>query len=244
MKTINSTQNKLIKERAKLSRKKERDKTNLFLIEGKHMIEEAYKAQCLVEIYILENELNPVQLEPYICSQEVLNKLSNQNSNAKIIGVCKKKEYINQENKKVIFLDSVQDPGNVGTIIRTAYSLGYDSIYLSKDCADVYNPKTIQSTQGALFHVQTRSVNLLEIIPEFQKKNMTIFATSLNEPYKNLQEITPPEKYGVVFGNEGQGIRQEILNICDLSIKIEMETFESLNVAIASGIVLYTLKHS
>ena len=243
MKKIESTQNKIIKERAKLLSKKERDKTNLFLVEGKHMIQEAYKAGCLKELFLLENEENFTNLDPYYCLQPVINKLSCQNSDAKMIGVCSKPDIQPEKFDVIVLLDGVQDPGNVGTILRSACAFGVDFIYLSKDCADIYNPKTIQASQGAIFHIGTMTTDLYETIRFLQVENTTIYATSLHDPYKNLQDIKPKYPYGIVFGNEGKGIRKNILDACDLSIKIEMDTFESLNVASACSICLYTLKH-
>lgn len=244
MKYIESTQNKQIKERAKLLQKKERDRSGLFLVEGHHMIEEAMSANCLKEIYLLEGEDNFTDLEPIFCSQQVINKLSLQNSNAKIIGVCTKPDIQPEKFDVVLLLDGIQDPGNVGTILRSAYAFGVDYVYLSKDCADIYNPKTLQSSQGAIFHIGTMNTDLYDTIRFLQIENTTIYATSLHEPYKNLQDVKPKLPYGLVLGNEGKGIRQDILNICDMSIKIEMDTFESLNVATACSICLYTLKHA
>lgn len=243
MKKIESIQNKTIKERSKLINKKERDKTKLFLVEGQHMIIEAFRAGVLKELYMLESEENPTTIEPFICTQPVLNKLSHQNSNAKIIGVCQKKEVKPESLNTIMILDKVQDPGNVGTIIRTAHSFGVDQIFLSNDCADIYNPKTIQATQGALFHIPCKQTDILTTIAKLQSDNMKVYAASLHEPYQDLQQIQVPARYAIVVGNEGQGIREEVLLACDMHIKIEMETFESLNVAIASGILLYTMKY-
>lgn len=243
MEIITSTQNKKIKERAKLLKKKERDLSNLFIVEGKHLIDEAEKANALVEIYQLEGCINPSTLEPIICSQQVLNKLSSQKSNAKMIGICRKQKHDKHENDVALFLDDIQDPGNVGTILRSAYSFGVNQIYLSKACADIYNPKTIQSTKGALFHLNFEVVDLLETIQRKQEEGMKIYATALHHDSISLQECKPPKSYGIVLGNEGQGVHEQIIQQCDQTLYIEMDRFESLNVAIATSIVLYTLKH-
>lgn len=243
MKKIESIQNKTIKERAKLFTKKERDRSNLFLVEGKHMIQEAYQAGALKELYLREDQENFTDLDPYICTQAVLNKLSSQNSDAKMIGVCHKLDMQPNAFDSILLLDCVQDPGNIGTILRSALAFGVDYIYISKDCADIYNPKTIQASQGAIFHMPVSYVDLEDTIKFLQLEDTTIYATSLHAPYQDLQTIQPKIPYGLVLGNEGQGIRQSILDLCDLSIKIEMDTFESLNVAVAASICLYTLKH-
>ena len=243
MKTIESVQNKKIKQLAKLHTKKERDKEQKFLVEGLHMVQEANQAHQLDEIYLLIGEENPTELEPIYCTQPVLNKLSVQNSNAQMIGVCHKEKKEMNEERQILLLNQVQDPGNVGTLIRTAYSFGYDAIYLSKDCADPYNPKTIQSTQGALFHMPIYVVDMNDTILK-KKQSMEIFATALHHDSIFLQEAKPKEKYGIVLGNEGQGLPEEIIKACSQCIKIEMAQFESLNVAIAGSICMYHLKYA
>lgn len=243
MEIITSAQNKKIKERAKLLKKKERDRSNLFLVEGKHLLEEAEKAQILEEIYLLEGQKNPTSIEARYCSQNVINKLSNQSSDAKMIGICRKKNKICKNTQVALFLDEIQDPGNIGTIFRTAYSFGIDCIYLSSGCADPYNPKAIQASKGALFHLPFKIGKLSNFIEKKQKEGMAIYATALHRESIPLQTCKPSNSYGIVLGNEGQGIHDEILSLCDKTIYIEMDQFESLNVAIACSIVIYTLKH-
>jgi phenylalanyl-tRNA synthetase alpha subunit len=169
---IQSINNKKIKEYAKLIQKKERDKTNLFLVEGEHMVKEAYNANALQELFILEGIECPIQFNYETVTQQVLNKLSNQNSNSKMIGVCKKLNLKPKKENSILLLDNVQDPGNVGTILRTAHSFGIDCIYMSKGCADIYNPKTIQSSQGALFYIPVIQTDLVEEIKKLQERNI------------------------------------------------------------------------
>lgn len=243
MEIITSAQNKKIKERAKLLKKKERDHSDLFLVEGRHLLEEAEKAQILEEVYLLEGQENPTSIEARYCSQNVINKLSNQSSDSKMIGVCRKKDKTSKNSQVALFLDEIQDPGNIGTIFRTAYSFGIDCIYLSKGCADPYNPKAIQASKGALFHLPFKVGNLSNLIQEKKKEGMAIYGTALHHESIPLQACQPSSSYGIVLGNEGQGIRDEILSLCEKTIYIEMDQFESLNVAIACSIVIYTLKH-
>lgn len=241
---IQSVNNKKIKEYAKLIQKKERDKTGLFLVEGEHMVKEAFNANTLQELFILENIECPVQFNYETVTQPVLNKLSNQNSNSKMIGVCKKLSLTPIKEENILLLDNVQDPGNVGTILRTAHSFGIDCIYMSKGCADIYNPKTIQSSQGALFFIPVIQTDLIEEIKNLQSKDIEVYATALHDNHKDLQDIKPNEKYAILVGNEGQGVRKELIDLSDHIVKIEMETFESLNVAIAASICMYTFKYA
>lgn len=241
MKLIESLQNKKIKELVKLHTKKERDKQSLFLVEGEHMVLEAEASHLLKEIYILEGKDNPTKLEPIFCTQPVLNKLSVQNSNAVMIGVCQKPKYTEGKEDRILLLNEVQDPGNVGTLVRTAYSFGFDAIYVSKGCADPFNEKTLQSSQGAVFHLPIYSCDMLQTIQE-KKESMEMYATALHHDSIDLQQAKPKAKFGIVLGNEGQGLPNDIIEACTHCLKIEMDRFESLNVAIAGAICMYTLK--
>lgn len=237
---IESINNNKIKEYTKLHQKKDRDKQGLFLVEGEHMVQEALRANILKDVFIREDYKTKIDFPYEITTQQVMNKLSRQNSNAKIIGVCIKQNKQIQNPKKVILLDNVQDPGNVGTIIRTAHSFGLDAVYLSKDCADIYNPKTLQSTQGALFHIPCIVQDLKETINTLK---LPVYATALHQEHINLQDTQNINEYALVMGNEGNGIRDEILELSNHIIQIEMETFESLNVAIAASICMYMFQY-
>ena len=135
-------------------------------------------------------------------------------------------------------LDGVQDPGNVGTIIRTAVAFGFDQVLLSPDCADVYNEKCVRSTQGALFHIAISRIELIPALRSLKEKGVMVIATALHEA-QPLSELPIVENVALVLGNEGQGIRPATLEICDQRAFIEMSSFESLNVAVAAGICLY-----
>lgn len=237
---IESVNNKKIKEYAKLQLKKERDKQGLFIVEGEHMVIEAIKSNVLQELFLLSEMDNPFDFPCTYANQAVLNKLSSQTSNTKIIGICKKIQKKPVKEERIIMLDTVQDPGNVGTIIRSAYSFGYDCIYLSKGCADIYNPKTIQASQGALFHIPCLQTDLLE---KMNQIDIETYATALTDKHINLQDIQPKHKYAIILGNEGEGIHQNIINAANYTVKIEMDAFESLNVAIAASICMYTFKY-
>ena len=204
------------------------------------MVQEAIKANVLQELYLLDGIVNSFNFPCIYANQNVLNKLSCQTSSAKIIGICKKVQHKASKENRLILLDTVQDPGNVGTIIRSAYSFGYDCIYLSKGCADIYNPKTIQASQGAIFHIPCIQIDLLEKINTL---DVETYATALTENHINLQDIHPNNRYAIILGNEGEGIHQNLIDAADYTVKIEMDAFESLNVAIAASICMYTFKH-
>ncbi|MDD6466992.1 MAG: RNA methyltransferase [Erysipelotrichaceae bacterium] len=235
---ITSLQNNKVKEWMKLSKKKYRDEMGLFIVEDEHLIEEANKKQ-LVQTLLVQKGYHHsfVGLPEIIVTDEIIKKLSSTVSTNHILAICKKP--IQQiEPKRCILLDQVQDPGNVGTIIRTAYAFGFDTIILSKDCCDEYSSKVIRSTQGALFHINIIRDDLKEQIQSLQKRGIKVYGTSL-QGAKELQSFPQESLVSFVLGNEGNGVSDEILSLCDDKIYIEMNRFESLNVAIAGGILAY-----
>lgn len=239
---IESLQNQTIKTLTKLSSKKQRDITGQFLVEGLHLLQEAKEAGCLLHVYQLENLPTLEEIPTTFCSQNVLNKLSAQKSDAKYIGVCQKQSSplsTLTHYSKVILLDHLQDPGNVGTLIRSAYSFGIEAVVLSQNCADPYGPKTIQSSQGALFHLPIfDQVNLLDAIKNLQDQHIPIFGAALHQNAITLHDLSIPIRFGIVIGNEGQGIEENILSICNELVYIQMASFESLNAAIAGSILI------
>lgn len=243
MKRIESTQNKTIKELAKLHTKKERDKTGLFIVEGLHLIQEALQAQCLKQLFILEGVDNPFPFECIQCTQPVINKLSRQVSDAKMIGICTRPETTEGRIDTALFLDDIQDPGNIGTIFRCALAFGIDHIFLSEHCADILNSKSIQASKGAFFHIHYSYGSLYHAIEQEHKKGMEIYAATLHTDSIALQDVQKVDHYGIILGNEGQGIHPEITALADQCVEIEMDSFESLNVAAAAAILLYTIKH-
>lgn len=240
---INSMSNAKVKKWMKYHSKKYRDEDHMFLIEGEHLIEEAIQANALDVLIIRKGNQNIFNFDGdlYEVSNEVMDKLSKNVSSVQYIGVCRQLNLPMDKEEKVILLDNVQDPGNVGTILRTAYSFGYDAVYLSEGCADVYNEKVIRATQGALFHLPVYQKKLENEIERLKKKKVKVYATSLHEA-KFLSTMEKENAVALVFGNEGQGVRDKIIQMCDTSIKIEMDAFESLNVAIAAGICMYYFK--
>lgn len=237
---IQSVQNEKVKKWVKYHQKKYRDIDGCFLVEGEHLIQEALQANQLQTLMIRNGKENIFSFEQdvYFVSDDIIKKVSQNVSLSDYIGICIKKEETISSMQKVILLDDLQDPGNVGTIIRTAYSFGYDAIIIGEGCVDVYNDKTVRSTQGAVFHIPIVHANIPEIISTLQKEGVKVVGTCL-EGAKPLSTIAPTNSIGLVFGNEGMGVKKEILASCDALAKIEMQAFESLNVAIAAGICMY-----
>ena len=234
---IDSLDNKKIKEIASLKIKKYRDQYGLFLVEGKHLVDEAKKSGLLEEVILLDDEYDFDN--KIIVSEKVMKKLSFQDSLPSIMGVCKIKD-----NKligsKYLLLDGIQDPGNLGTIIRSSLAFGVDTIVLSKDSVDLYNDKVIRSTQGMIFHINIIRCDLEEVINKI-KGDIKIIGTSLGDSTP-LRSIDKLERYALIVGNEGNGVKKEILDLCDDIVRIEMnKDVESLNVGVATSIILYEM---
>lgn len=241
---ITSLSNAKIKAWAKYKEKKHRDDDQCFIVEGEHLIQEAYAAKVLQCIIVLKGREIPdlPDVEVYVVSDEILRKLTSLVSKETLLGICRYQSMEVLQAQRYVLLDDVQDPGNVGTILRSAYAFGYDGIVLSMGCADIYNEKVIRATQGALFHMQIVRAPLASEICKLKQKGFHIVATSLHEATM-LRDTTVVDNVALIFGNEGQGVSQDILAMSDERIQIEMDTFESLNVAVAAGICMYRYRN-
>lgn len=241
MEMITSMQNARIKRWAGYHNKKERDRDGRFLIEGEHLIEEALK-EGIVETIVTDQENSSFSCKDMVqVTESIMKKLSSNVSNVHYIAVCRKLDKKPKNNRRILILDGVQDPGNLGTLIRTAVSFSFDAIYISKDACDLYNEKVIRSTQGALFHIPVIRTEMKGLVEELQGDGVLCVATSL-EKSKTMSEIPAVSKMAFVLGNEGQGVEKAIQAMCDERLRIEMNGFESLNVAVAGGIVMYAYR--
>lgn len=241
---ITSLTNNKVKQWYKYQQKKYRNQDQKFLIEGYHLIEEAHKANLIEAIIIKEGINNPYPniYEEFIVTKPIMDKLSMHKSSENIMAICHmNKQELDLNHNKIIILDDLQDPGNIGTIIRTAYSFGFITIIMSSNGTDLYNDKLIRSTQGAMFHLNIIQTDLIPIINILKNNGFTIYGTSLKNA-NPLSSIKPKYPLALVFGNEGNGISSTILEACDQNIIIEMNNFESINVAVAAGICLYQFK--
>lgn len=237
MEVIQSLQNSKVKEWVRLHNKKDRDQKKQFLIEGEHLLEEALKAGC-VETIITDEDRPETDVPVIRVTDGIMKKISGNVSAVHVIGVCRMQEPEVRNNSRLLILDGLQDPGNVGTLIRTAVSFGFDGVYLSPDSCDLYNEKTIRSTQGALFYIPVIRTGLSDLVTQLQKEGVTVIASALDASV-NMEDIAPIEKMAFVVGHEGRGVSKEIQRKADQRLRIEMDGFESLNAAVAGGIMMY-----
>ncbi len=237
---ITSLENKEIKRLSKLNQRKYRDQEEEFLVEGEHLVEEAYKSNLLKKIILTEDIEVNIDIEKIYVTKEIMKKLSSLDTSPNIIGLCKKKK--DQEiGKNILILDDIQDPGNLGTIIRSAVAFNIDTIILSDNTVDLYNSKVLRGTQGMLFHINIIRRNLKEELMSLKENNYTIFTTNV-ENGTDIKEVKIPEKYALIMGNEGKGVNKEIEDFADKKIYIKTNKIvESLNVGVATSILLYEL---
>lgn len=238
MNVITSLMNEKVKNWTKLNQKKYRDLTDTFLIEDLHLITEALKYDLVEEIISLNDEEYDVPC--YKVTEEIMNKISSQMSGAKIIAVCKKKS-LEKVGNKILILDNIQDPGNLGTIIRSAVAFNIETIVLSNDCVDLYNSKVIRSTEGMLFNINIIRKDLINFMSKLKEDGYKIYSTNVSGG-TDVNDITLTSKVAIVMGSEGHGVRREINELCDDYIYIKMNKLcESLNVGVATSIILYEM---
>lgn len=241
---ITSLENEKIKNLVKLKDRKYRKKENKFLIETEHLVNEALKENIVEELIINKDEqvnINTNVPTIYV-SKEIINRLSEMESPSNIMAVCKipNKTLI---GTRILMLDEIQDPGNLGTIIRSAKAFNIDTIILSPNTVDMYNSKVIRSTQGMLFHTNIIVEELDKMIDILKEKGIKIYGTKVDNG-RDVCTLNNEEKssFCLIMGNEGNGVSKEILEKCDDFIYISMnKDVESLNVGVATSILLYEL---
>lgn len=247
MRIIKSLQNEQIKSFARLKEKKYRDETGLFLVEGEHLVRMALEANCLTTLLVaeeeLENYLDIIDEETtIIVTESIINKLSFTKTPQNIMGIAKQNTFDKKDCNRVLVLDTLQDPGNVGTLIRSALAFNYDKIYVSESTVDVYNEKVIRASQGAIFKINVVKKELNDIYRLLKKNEFDIIVTSLTNNSIYLEELEKKERFAIVLGNEGNGVSEVSLKNASRVVKIRMsDKIDSLNVAVAGSIVMYNL---
>ncbi|MCR5261602.1 MAG: RNA methyltransferase [Candidatus Gastranaerophilales bacterium] len=244
-KTITSTSNPTIVELAKLSNPKIRYSTGLFTVEGEKALEDILNSDTEIkDIFVIEDYDkidNLPQENLTIASEAVMKKLATSDSVPKIITVAHQKiwdMFDLKEYDRLLLLDGISDPGNMGTLIRSAVAFGFEGILLNGNCVDPYNPKVIRSAAGNFFKIPFAKVANPFILKEF--RNYTFIETDLHAIDANQPEHQHlDEKIILVLGSEANGISQDILNIPHENIRIATENVESLNVATAGSIIMY-----
>ncbi|WP_338965518.1 MULTISPECIES: RNA methyltransferase [unclassified Spiroplasma] len=248
---INSTQNEHVKLLVKLKDRKYRDELNLALIEGWNIIEEALQQELLVEV--LTTAANRSKLKNIanvlitICSEPILAKLSQSKNSQNIVGVIDlNKMNSNNDfkaNQNILLLENIQDPGNLGTLIRTSLGFNFTNIILYNHPVDIFNDKVLRASQGAVFRTIIKELSLSEI-KALQAKHYKLVTTALKQKSVFLKEwqVNKTEKYILALGNEGHGLSADLQKISDYNVQIKISSkLESLNVAQAGTILMYEI---
>ncbi|WP_226656621.1 TrmH family RNA methyltransferase [Pseudalkalibacillus hwajinpoensis] len=247
MMIIESAKNQKVKDWKKLQTRKGREKANSYLIEGPHLVEEAAKFEApIIEVIATEGtdlSAYPFKERPvvYTVTEKVMQELTDTETPQGIMAICKMAESPFPSKGKFLLLDAIQDPGNLGTMIRTADSAGYDGILLGHGTVDAYNSKVLRSTQGSIYHLPVKKADLVKEVQKFKELNMPIYATEVSggTPY---HDVKGRSQFAVILGNEANGVSEELQNLADEKVYIPIYgKAESLNVAVAAGILMYGL---
>jgi len=251
LKYIQSIQNPQVKQWKKLQTKKERDRSGTFLVEGYHLVEEALKQkEQVVEIIVSEQIGLPPRLDVgstpvTLVTEEISDALSETETPQGIYAVCwqrSSEEAAVSKARTFLLIDAVQDPGNIGTMIRTADAAGIDAVIVGKGSVDIYNSKVLRSAQGSHFHLPIVRGDLTEWIPQLREQQIPVYGTAL-EGAALYTEISPEASFALMVGNEGNGVNPDLLKLTSANLYIPIfGKSESLNVAVAAGILLYYLK--
>ena len=245
MTIITSKANSVVKNAKKLHQKKYRK--SAYLIEGWHLFEEAVQTGVTIEkIFALENYRDQLAAFPQTVwvSEDILLDLADSQTPQGIVAVVQKEEVgqVDFSQGKFLFLEDVQDPGNVGTIIRTADAAGFTGVIVSDKSADIYSLKTLRSMQGSHFHLPIYRMSSQRLLEEAKEVAIPVLATTLSKDSVDYRELPPIENFVLVMGNEGQGISPLMAESADQLVHISMKgQAESLNVAVAAGILIFHL---
>lgn len=260
METISSRNNKLIIECGKLKNKKYRDRSRLFFFEGVKLLEEAVKCGVSVKYLFCTDDFSdiphdlPSDAQIYRVADSVYEKLTEERSPQGVFCVARyidnlhKTENISPlsdqtiDGKSYFLVESVRDPGNLGTIIRTASAMGIDTLIMSDDCADIYNSKTVRAAMGAVFRQKTiYTDDMPAVIKKLKENDIYVCAATLDEKSISINDLQiGNKKICFAVGNEGHGLSRSIIDACDRSVIIPMSgDCESLNVAAATAILMW-----
>ena len=248
-KEITSQDNAIIKKISKLKNKKYRDEFGEFMAEGRLSLEAGLSSCYELSLAVASKsfaEKNEKYLEEIknviVTSDRIFEQISDAVTPQGIMGIFKisNQEKVTQKaGKHLIYCDNLRDPGNAGTIIRTADALGMDAVIFSKGSADIYAPKLVRSTMGSLFHVSVYRESGIDDLEALKMEGYKVISLALGENCVSIYDFVCPQKCVFVVGNEAHGVSEEVLGISDVSVKIPMYGFaESLNASVAAAIVM------
>ena len=228
-----SDNNQKIKDLIKLNMPKYRKELQMFIVEGPHLVNEAREANLLIEAFSIEEKAGYTQI-----SEKTMKNISHTDTLVREIGLCKminKNDY----SDKMLLLDGIQDPGNLGSLMRSAKAFGFNTIVLGNGTCDIYNDKVIRASQGAIFKLNFIKESLEEFIPKLN--DYIVYGTNVKKGI-SVSNCIKNKKIALVLGNEGNGISHSVDSLIENNIYIPLENVESLNVTVAGSILMYELK--
>ena len=234
IKVITSKNNDKVKYAVSLKDNKNRKREGKFIGEGKKSLELALKAGLVDEVFTYEALLIDEEITQYLVNEEVMKKLSSSSTPEGVVFIAKTPEFKKDNFSKILYLDSINDPGNLGTLIRTALAFNYDAVVTSSDSVSVYNEKSLAACKGANY-----------LIPVFQddlanyKNDYQIIVSTLKDTSVDVSEVKAKDKFVLVLGNEAHGVSKKSEELADVFVKINIDNINSLNVAVAGGILMY-----
>lgn len=238
---ITSVNNPQVKRVCQLHQKKNRQKMQQFIVEGEHLVLEAIKSDSVVQIYVLENFQDQIRHNHIVVSADVMKKMTQLTTVPSVIAICHYLKFSDKTLNKVLVLDQVQDPSNVGALMRSALAFGYDAIYLSQFGADIYNSKTVRASQGAVFQLAHFVFDDIEdLIINLKMQGFQIISTSLDGDALGHCSMDL-NKHALILGNEGSGVSDCVNKLADTNVYIPIQKIESLNVTVAGSIVMFEL---
>ncbi|HEU4965477.1 MAG TPA: RNA methyltransferase [Bacilli bacterium] len=257
MEQITSLKNNRVKEWASLKQKKFRDRTGQYLAEGVRLVEEALYANVPMDAILLSGDLQSGKFDRivtraagngvtvYEVTDPIIEHIADTQTPQGVIAVLKKTEgdvdafVANKEQPLYLVLDGIQDPGNMGTVIRTADAVGATGILIGKNCVDVYNPKVVRATMGSLFHLPVFEVELDAFLPRLKEQGVAVVGTSVDAD-ETVYEANFTGSVAMVIGSEAHGLSEEVAALVDKAVTLPMPgQAESLNAAIAASVMLY-----
>lgn len=249
IKRITSAQNEYIKKIAKLGAKKHREEAGVFIAEGEHLVEMAVASDYIIEAVVMSESYYKKNAEKFsydtiLLPDSLFVKISDAKTPQGVLAVIKLPDLTKQDfSGKYIYCDNLQDPGNIGTIIRTADAFSFDGVILSTGCADVFSPKVIRSSQGSVFNTKIIVDTDISYLKNAKENGVMITSTALYGQCVRLSEMKIAKNHIFVIGNEGSGVSTEILELSDEIAYIPMTgKAESLNAGVAASILIYEVK--
>lgn len=243
---ITSTQNNRIIETAKLKSPKSRKESGLFIAEGLKLTEEVIRCNLEVDtFFVTETNVSLPFLsddKTVVVSESIMKKLSSLTTPPDILTIAKQRKYNTFEisDDFILALDAVQDPGNIGAIMRSAEAFGVKTILLGVGCCDPYSSKALRSSMGSVLRLNTIDTNLITALKEYKSKGYNIIGTGLDRNFTTVDKLFLSKKKVVIIGNEGNGISKEVQRLCDFGMFIPMSgQNESLNAAVAASIIMW-----